>query len=393
MSPVNRSLPLICPLLAIVVTGCARVPRQPIPELPAEQKARLVRYLETHRQSPEDYIVSKFNDHDIVFVGEYHRIKHDVELIQRLIPKLYEAGVYHLAIEFGNVERQDDADALLTADTYDEDLARQMMFEYFVFWGYQEYMDLYRAAWTLNRSLPDDAPRFRIVHLNYRRYWPARKKKMTPEAWKKVWHKGDGDAHMARVILDELVRPGHKALVYSGVHHAFTRYGQPVCDYETQEFIRHVNDRMGNIVYRQIGDRAFNVFLHSPWERKWKPDEHSYPVAGAIDTMMSRFEDKRVGFDVRGTPFGKLTDDNAYYAIGYQNFTLANFCDGYVFQGDFRDYEGCTVDPKFITWKNLSEARAYCPNPTGRFFLCCPGVWHWSMRRDADMARRFADLQ
>jgi hypothetical protein len=388
-----RSLLLSYSLLVVVLTGCAHVPRQPLPELHGEQKAGLVGYLETHWQSPEDYIVSKFEDHDIVFVGEYHRIKHDVELIRQLIPKLHEAGVYHLGIEFGNYERQGDVDALLTADAYDEDTARRLMFEYSVLWGYREYIDLYRAAWELNRSLPEDAPRFRIVHLNYRVHWPARRKKMTPEAWKQVWHKGAGDSHMASVVLDELVRPGHKALVYSGAHHAFTRYGQPACDDEKQEFIRHGNDRMGNIVYRQIGDRAFNVFLHSPWERKWKPDEHSYPAGGVIDSVMHEFDDKRVGFDVRGAPFGELADENTCYAIGYEDFTLATFCDGYVFQRHFRGYEGCTVDPKFITWKNLSEARAYCPNPTGRFFLRWPGVWRWSMRRDADMPRRLADLQ
>jgi hypothetical protein len=254
-------------------------------------------------------------------------------------------------------------------------------------------MDLYRAAWELNRSLPDDAPRFRIVHLYYRVYWPAHKRKMTPELRRKLWHKGTGDAYMARVVLDELVHPGHKALVYAGARHAFTRYGQPVCDYEKLEFFRHADDRMGNIVYREIGDRAFNVFLHSPWERKWKPDEHSYPAAGVIDAVMREFDDKRVGFDVRGTPFGELADESTYYAIGYENFTLATFCDGYVFQRHFPDYEGCTVDPKFITWKNLREARAYCPNPTGRFFLRWPGLWRWSLRQDADMSRRFADLQ
>jgi len=38
---------------------------------PAEQpeKAELAAYLKDHWMAPEDYIVSKFKDHDLVFVG------------------------------------------------------------------------------------------------------------------------------------------------------------------------------------------------------------------------------------------------------------------------------------------------------------------------------------
>jgi hypothetical protein len=41
----------------------------------------LLIYLQNHWKSPEEYVISKFKDHDYVFIGEYHRIKHDVELI------------------------------------------------------------------------------------------------------------------------------------------------------------------------------------------------------------------------------------------------------------------------------------------------------------------------
>lgn len=46
----------------------------------------LVTYLKTDWLSPEDYVISKFKDHDYVFIGEYHRIRHDVMLISNLIP-------------------------------------------------------------------------------------------------------------------------------------------------------------------------------------------------------------------------------------------------------------------------------------------------------------------
>ena len=179
-----------------------------IREISQEEKQELIQYLTTHWKTPEEYVVEKFSDHDLVFIGEYHRIKHDVELIQNLIPRLYEIGVRNLGIEFGCYEYQDQVDSLITADEYDEDLARWLMFKWSVTWGYQEYMDIYRKAWEMNKSLPKDAPRFRVVNLDYRPNWNLAEEEMTPELWKQIWHKGDRDQHMAQVILKEFVDKG-----------------------------------------------------------------------------------------------------------------------------------------------------------------------------------------
>lgn len=103
-------------------------------------------WVKAHSSAPEEYVISKFRDHDIVFVGELHRVRHDVLFIQDLIPRLYAAGIYNLGIEFGVSEYQDKADALVTADRYDQSTARWLMFQSATYWGYQEYEDLYRAA-------------------------------------------------------------------------------------------------------------------------------------------------------------------------------------------------------------------------------------------------------
>jgi len=69
-------------------------------------------------------------------------------LIQNLIPRLYEAGVYNLGIEFGCHEFQDTVDYLVTAPTYDETLARWLMFKFASYWAFTEYEDIYRKAWN-----------------------------------------------------------------------------------------------------------------------------------------------------------------------------------------------------------------------------------------------------
>lgn len=330
-------------------------------KIPPEEKQEFIQYLKNHGKNPEDYVIEKFQDYDIVFMGESHRVRHNLEFIHNLIPRLYQAGVYNLGIEFGGYEYQDEVNKLITADQYDEDLARLIMFKWYVIWGNKEYMDLYRKAWELNKSLPEGAPKFRVVNLGYRI-------KSSPRIglFLKVLLKGDPDVFMGKMILKEFVDKGQKALIYSGSHHAFTRYYQPRYDFEKKQFIELNKNRMGNVVYHKVPNRVFNILLHQPWRTNESFEEYSYPVDGVIDTVMQELEDKRVGFDVRGTPFGRLKDDDTYYALGHPDFTLSTICDGYIFLNHFKNYEGCTVDTKFITEKNFQEALDYFDEPERR---------------------------
>jgi hypothetical protein len=108
---------------------------------------------------------------------------------------------------------------------------------------------------------------------------------------------------------------------------------------------------------------------------------------------MKEFQEKRVGFDVKDSPFGKLADDDTYYSAGYANFMLSHFCDGYIFQKHFSDYEGCAVDEAFITEKNIEDAIAYLPNPRARKFMRTPEAFIKAMKSDANMKNRFRNLE
>lgn len=384
----RRTISLLIALLITSTTAFAQPANSPSPD-----QQKLVDYLKAHRMSPENYVVSKFRNHDIVFLGEYHRIKHDVELIHKLIPRLHKAGVYNLGIEFGCYEHQDKVDKLITAETYDENLARWLMFQQLSSWGYKEYEDIYRVAWQLNRSLPKRTRKFRVVNLGYRPNWPARKEDMTSADWDKVWWNGDPDEHMAGVVIKEFVNKGQKALVYSGNHHAFTQYHQPIYDFEKKKFIRFNTTRMGNLVFNKIGYRAFNIYLHAPWGSSMNPDVNTRPMNGVIDEVMAKLDNRRLGFDVKGSPFGKISDANSYYSLGHANFTLDKYCDGYIFQGRLQDYEGVTVDPLFVTDTNLEEAIAYLANPAFRKRVKKPEDLISAMRRSADMKSRLKNVK
>lgn len=346
-----------------------QVEKLPLPQLDSILVRELTEYVKAHHQTPEEYVVSKFKDHDIVFLGEYHRLKHDAELVQRLIPLLYENGVYNLGMEFACYRDQALIDSLVNARTYDESLARSILFNFRVYWGFQEYADIFRSAWKLNRSAPDSARRFRIVGLNTYTDWSrvkTREDRNNPEIMKKVFVDGDPDDVMARTILKEFVEKNEKALIYTGWHHSFTRYKQPIIDEAEKKFVRFFDGRVGNIVFRAIGDRAFTIALHQPWAGvDGYSSPASYPAGGIIDAFMKQVEPRyrRIGLDTRSTPFGKLVCENSVYNNGYRTLLLEDICDGYVYQKPLSEYEGVTPMRGFINKSNLARAKQQVENP------------------------------
>jgi hypothetical protein len=360
----------------------------------------LTEYVLDHYQTPEDYISSKFSDHDIVFVGEFHRIKHDPELIQRVIPKLYEAGVYNLGMEFARRRDQDDIDRLVTGDVYDESLAKELLWREWPWWGFQEYADIFRAAWCLNKGLPDGARPFRIFGLNATQDWShlrSEEDRDDPEVRRAIWPEGGSDEVMAETIMREFVDRGQRALVYSGINHAYTGYRQPIVS-ATGEFVRFAGGRMGSRVYDSMGGRCMTVFLHSPW-----PSAGGYsaplvlPADGAIDAMIAALpgDFRRAGFDVEGTPSGSLGGETSLWSRGYDDFTLADYCDGYVIQGPLSRYEGVTVIPNWFTEENRREAIDQIANPDPRVknYDRTTESLTEGMARDTDLDAHFGNLR
>ena len=343
------------------------MPKRPLPELPAELKKALLEYLQTHFQNPEEYIINKFKDHDIVFLGEFHRIRHDPELVQHIVPLLYRHGIYNLGMEFACRRDQALIDSLVTAPDYDQSVTNRILADFIATWGYQDYADIFKAVWQLNRSLPDSVRKFRLVGLNAFNNWSLVKTeadRRDPKILAKVHAEGYGDSVMAETVLREIVAKKEKALIYCGLHHAFTQYHQPMYDAQKDSIVDFFQDRLGLRVFKAIGRRAFTISLHAPWNDP-KYEKFVYPLNGAIDALMKEIGDRfyPVGFDTRNTPFGELTDTASIYQVGYPDFKLADFCDGYIFQKPISQYRTVTPIPGFINKHNVDWIRAHLSNP------------------------------
>jgi hypothetical protein len=354
-------------IVSLTFTFASGEDKLPLPSLDDSLRTELVDYLTNHRMTPEDYVVSKFADHDVVILGENHRARHDPILIQKLIPRVYSAGVHILCTEFARRVDQPLIDSLLALPVYDDRLAQLIDFREFVHWSYREYVDIFRAAWELNHSLKPEQTKFRILGLNNSPEWnfiQTQEERDNPDVRKKVWH-GETEKDWADVVLTQVVDKSEKALIYCGIHHGFSEYRQPRVR-EDGSCAGFVEDRLGRYIYNAIGKRVMTIYLHNDWPSvKGYNYPMTYPADGYIDALFATLDSTwwPVGFDTKGTPFGRLPGKTSIYSICYDSFDLGTYCDGYIFQMPFTDYEPITCIEGFFNEDNIAEAQRNAVNP------------------------------
>ena len=325
-----------------------------------------IQYLSNNKMSPQEYIASKFATKEIILLSEEHRVKENLELVKSLIPVLYKNEIYTIGMEFGASENQKTLDSLILAPEYNEDLARKLMFNYNSGWVFKGYTDLYKAAWSFNRTVSKSAKKFRILNLSYRYNWSSFSGYRTPEKIKKVFYKGNTEVYRFGIVEKEIIAKGEKILILTGDIHAFTRYKFPVYDFLGEDFVKLENGYFGNLLYSKYPLKVYTILLHKPFMNlpDTKPELIS-PGNGAIEIIMQEMNNQPVGFDLVNSPLGKLRDDS-YYSLGYKNFTLADFYDGYVFLKPIKQLSGCEIDTAFLTEKNWEQAKDNVADPDWR---------------------------
>jgi len=271
-------------------------------------------------------------------------------------------------MEFALSESQADIDALLTATAWDEAAARRIVFQYKVIWGFQQYIDVFRAAWELNRNLPAGAQPLRVVGLGVRSNWElikTEKDAENAEVLRKVLADGIPDEHMASVIQREFLDRDVKALVYCSLQHAFTRYRNTEYEKSMKDKGFTETRRAGSILYDRVGSRVATLVLHAPWPDRTAQTGLSYPVDGAIDSVLLALpvEKRAAGWDTAGTPIGGLAIGTSQYAAARGTLTLADFCDGYIATGPITTLHAATAIVDFVPADQSDYAARNFPGP------------------------------
>lgn len=316
-------------------------------------------------ETPAKYVVGAFEKRDIVFLGEPHLVKNNLEFLAGLIPALHAAGVRNLGWEFASSEDQPLIDRLLSGETYDKELAYAIILGWRqpgnVF-AYEEYAAVYRAAWALNRSLPAGAQPFRIVALDVPGDRPgvslsSGSTVRRPASWIDV------NVHWAQVIQRAFVDPGLKALVYCGSGHTTTRFynWRKPQDWDFGGVPRIIT--AGNLVYHNVGLRAARILLHGA-EGGGGEGRDEFSVLRDIErvAMQSFTRDGSFGMDLAGTKLGAVPIPRAGFVDGKSaGFTLSDVADGYVFLGPVSQWLPVTPLRDFVTPTNRWMVQSLLP--------------------------------
>ena len=344
---------------------------------------------DSNAQNPYQYILDEFTDHDIIFLGENHRIRHDLLFVQKLIPLLYEKGVRNMGFEFAlNRDSLLIKDVITNKNFFDQEKANQIIFNLSPFWGLKEYIDLFRAAWEVNKNLPDEAEKFMIYGLMHDFDFSIMQKRsdeFDEEIMLKI-RKGvaNGDKFMANSIIRDFTKKKKKTLIYCGIHHAFTGY-------------KGHGQRTGVVVKDAIEGKTMTISLHYPWNSiKGSAHRTVYPVNGYIDAFIRNHKSKdfAFGINVNTTAFGNLLDTTSAYA-DENGLILSEFCDGYIYLNAFSAAEGVTIQDDFINSGNIEYAKAQLPNPElrdGIFKFVGVKVYNQIAGMDADIKYQFRHL-
>jgi hypothetical protein len=152
-------------------------------------------------------------------------------------------------------------------------------------------------------------------------------------------------------ILDkEVISKGTKALVYCGWMHAMTHLVPPVI--KDGHVIREEKRvRFGNLISKRCADRLFSVFFYAGYF--YVPDSEKFtidvvvPVHGVVEDVMSRVQNRPVGFDLAPSPFGALSDTVAFFRFMDPDWTLADVCDGYIYLTPIAEWRPVTIENIF----------------------------------------------
>ncbi len=337
--------------------------------LSRDRMETLTTFLTQDASPAVDYVVSLFDRYDIVFIGESGFTREQVVLIADLIPALDRAGVHALGFQHALRADQQALDELVTATTFDEAGAHRILFNNMVILGYQEYVDVLRAAWQVNRRKTAGEEPFLVIGLNVRQDYSvitAQGDVENPEIIRQVFAEGVPDQVMAETIRDEFLDTGTKALIFTQQQHAFTSYRQLAYEQNIEEAGFPGQKRAGAIVEQWAPDRTATVLIHGPVPESRSRIGYSFPAGGAIDSALQELpeETRNRGFMLADSPFAEIPIYSSVYSEGYEeDLLLADLADGYVTLDPIGDYEPLTPIPGFITAENLEEAKRRFPGP------------------------------
>ena len=319
---------------------------------------KYVRFLETQKQTPVDYLMGLFAKYDIVVLCERaHPETTQYDMICELAcDKRFQQQVGHIFTECGSVSLRPAVEELLTSDQLSEEQTPQKLraiyrnFNFQVVWDKTNSYDFLLKISQLNRTLPKESR----VHI-----WPCDVEsdwsKITKDNYGRIEQQlGQRDKIMADNLsakFKEIQKsPGRqkKALVIMNYRHAFTHLRL-----EFRGQAKDIENMTGFLMAAYPGKVA-NVMINSTGllvGQRGNPMGATAIQDGKWDAAFAVAGNPSRGFDFKGSPFGGDAFDYFPFPVPAR-YTYQDVFTGFVFYkplGEHRMSFGVAglLDPAF----------------------------------------------
>jgi hypothetical protein len=350
---------LSLPVCQVAAQQAAKVPSESqvlslkekdLAALDATGRESLIRALRSRVQTPDQFLASRFEKHDLVFLGENHHVRDTCEFVAEVLPTLYKGGARQLATEFLRSSQTKAVQRLVNAETWDRDACIAIMRELpWPIWGFEEYLEILHAVWRLNHSLEPGQEPFRILGLDsewdqYETWFGKMSRKQSFQ------ERVDRENNMVTMLESHALKAGRKTLVHIGFQHSVTFHG----------------GRAAAVLHNKYPGRLFQVVMHMKFgalkTRTVKPKKKQkkakrYSALTEILEELVRTHGKPLAFEVLGTPVGAMHDISLSLNRMVPKVRFEQLAQGYVILVPLDRLQKATWIPGFITAEKFEQAR------------------------------------
>jgi uncharacterized RDD family membrane protein YckC len=329
-----------------------------------KQDTPFTSWIKKKGQSPEDYLVRIATEHKVTLLGEIHDQKDNLEFLNTAIPDLYfKSGVRCIGMEVIPADMNKSIEKLVNNEQYDDELAMKIArSQPWQIWGDKEYWDVLKTVWKLNKRLPANAPKMRLIGLDgdwagpdigvlnigadKRGNAPFLEKFKILPAIKDIFIEGNRESIMASNIEEEMIKKGDKGVALVGFSHTMPQLGYPIIQ---NHKVVTVQQRMGLLLGQKYKNQVFAIELFQPLDPDVENKAHPPVLQSFIETVLNKSDKTSVGFSIKNSPFEFIRDSYSDIFDYYPSICYVDVTAGLIVLKPLDKMQRCTWIKGYIS--------------------------------------------
>jgi uncharacterized RDD family membrane protein YckC len=339
-----------------------------------KQDTLFTSWIKKNSLSPENYLVGIAAQHKVTLLGEMHDQKDNLVFLNSVIPDLYfKSAVRCIGMEVLPAYMNKNIKRLVNAPSYDEELAMKIArSQPWQIWGDKEYWDVLKTVWELNKSLPADAPKMRLIGLDGNWDGPnigmlntGGDKRGAAPFWEKfkifpaikdIFIEANRESIMASNIEEEMIKKGDKGVVLVGISHTMPQLGYPQIQ---NHKVVAVQQRMGLLLGQKYKNQIFGIELFQSLSPDVEDKSHPPVLKNFIEDVLNKSGRIAIGFSIKNSPFEFIRDSYSNIFDYYPSICYGDVAEGLIVLKPLDKMERCTWTEGYISNEMYMKYRPF----------------------------------